>query len=128
VEGDHYVWYVDDLTSETQYLTVDDRATNPSSGHEALEQILSNFSNLAGDNSSSGSSGSTDAFIDAEDTEEIKKAKRNPPKPDEYTYTERDVLLYNLGIGAKADELHWTYENADGFEVRSDRPRRIDEC
>ena len=27
-------------------------------------------------------------------------------------------MLYNLGVGAKADELHLTYENAEGFAVR----------
>jgi len=36
-------------------------------------------------------------------------------EPEEFGYTERDVILYNLGLGAKADELQWTYENAEGF-------------
>ena len=37
--------------------------------------------------------------------------------PSEFTYTERDVILYNLGIGAEAKELKWVYENADDFEA-----------
>ena len=68
--------------------------------------------------SSGGDSSSSDSYEDAEDTDAIKDAKKNMPQPTEdFTYTERDVLLYNLGIGAKAADLKWVYENADGFEV-----------
>ena len=77
--------------------------------------MMENFNNLS---NSSDSSGSGDNYEDAEDTPEIKEAKKNMPQPTEdFTYTERDVMLYNLGIGAKVDELKWVYENADGFEV-----------
>jgi multifunctional beta-oxidation protein len=62
------------------------------------------------------SSGSED-FVDDEDPEPIKAAKRAKVEPDEYKFTERDVILYNLGIGATVKELKWTYENADGFCV-----------
>jgi len=34
--------------------------------------------------------------------------------PYEMTYTWRDVILYNLGIGAKATDLHYVYERAKG--------------
>ena len=67
--------------------------------------------------SSSVESGNGDNYVDPEDTEEIKAAKRAKPEPEEVSYTERDVQLYNLGIGAKADELNWVYENADDFAV-----------
>ncbi len=76
---------------------------------------MGNFENKAGGGDSE--SGNGDEFIDPEDTEEIKKAKRAKLEPVDFSYTERDVLLYNLGVGAKAAELKWTYENADGFEV-----------
>lgn len=75
---------------------------------------MANFENVSG----AGGAGSDDeSYEDAEDTPEIKEAKRKQLDPDDYTYTERDVMLYNLGIGAKADELQWTYENTDGFSV-----------
>lgn len=77
---------------------------------------MSNFANLAGESKQSSEAGG-ETYEDAEDTPEIKEAKRNPADPEEFTYTERDVMLYNLGIGAKADELQWVYENADGFQV-----------
>lgn len=35
--------------------------------------------------------------------------------PTEYSYTERDVVLYNLGVGARETELQWTYENHEDF-------------
>ncbi|KAK8869455.1 hypothetical protein IAR55_000019 [Kwoniella newhampshirensis] len=97
-----------------EITTFDDRATNPSSGAEALQQIMENFANVA---ANSEESGDVDSFEDKEDTEEVKTAKKNTPEPEEFSYTERDVLLYNLGIGAKADELQWTYENSDGFSA-----------
>lgn len=74
---------------------------------------MANFENISG----AGGSSSQENYEDAEDTPEIKEAKRKQLDPDDYTYTERDVMLYNLGVGAKADELKWTYENADGFAV-----------
>ena len=99
-------------------MDIDDRATNPSSTGEALEQIMGNF--LGNSDEADGESSS---YEDPEDTEEIKAAKRNAPEPEEYSYKERDVMLYNLGIGAKAEELHWTYENADGFAVSGSFPK-----
>ena len=67
--------------------------------------------------SSSADSGDDSSYIDPEDTEDIKAAKRAESEPEEVSYAERDVQLYNLGIGAKADELKWVYENADDFAV-----------
>lgn len=96
-----------------EITTFDSRATHPSSTQESFEQMMSNFSNIGGDSSGS----SSEDFVDAEDNDAIKAAKRGGPHLDEFSYTERDVLLYNLGIGAKADELKWTFENADGFEA-----------
>lgn len=93
--------------------SLDDKATNPSSGVEAAQQMIANFENV----SKSGSSGDNESYEDAEDTPEIKEAKRKQLDPDDFTYVERDVMLYNLGVGAKADELHWTYENSESFAV-----------
>lgn len=91
----------------------DERATNPSSGPEAAQQMIANFENVSG----GSGSGDNESYDDAEDTPEIKAAKAKQLDPDNFTYTERDVMLYNLGVGAKADELHLTYENAEGFAV-----------
>ena len=56
-----------------------------------------------------------DAFADPEDSKLVADAKREPIDPVDYQYTERDVILYNLGVGATAEELQWTFENDDNF-------------
>lgn len=38
-------------------------------------------------------------------------------KPGTYSYTSRDVILYNLGLGATTRELKYTYENHPQFQV-----------
>jgi multifunctional beta-oxidation protein len=37
--------------------------------------------------------------------------------PTEYKYDERDVILYNLGLGAKRTELKYVFEGAEDFQV-----------
>ena len=93
-----------------QITKFDERATNPSSTTEALQQMLANFENITGSEGGDG-----DDFVEKEDTEEIKAAKRARNPPSEFTYGEREVILYNLGIGAKVDELKWVYEGSDDF-------------
>ena len=39
------------------------------------------------------------------------------PGPEEYSYTERDVILYALGVGATEQELKWVYEQDEAFSV-----------
>lgn len=45
----------------------------------------------------------------------MRRAKENAPEPQDYSYSERDVILYNLSIGASEQELHWTFENHEDF-------------
>ncbi len=54
-------------------------------------------------------------YTDPEDSEAVAKAKKTAIETGEYTYTERDVILYNLGIGATEKELEWVFENHDNF-------------
>jgi hypothetical protein len=55
------------------------------------------------------------AFADPEDSQLVADAKKEFTDPVEFIYTERDVILYNLGIGATEKELQWTYEGHDEF-------------
>jgi multifunctional beta-oxidation protein len=86
---------------------------------------MANFANAAGDASGSANSGT---YEDKEDTEQIKAAKRSPPPAEEFTWSEKDVMLYNLGIGAKAEDLKWVYENADDFAVSFPFTRGFNVC
>jgi len=58
---------------------------------------------------------SPEAFTDPEDPKLVADAKEDLAPPTEYSYTERNVILYNLGIGATEKELQWTYEGSDEF-------------
>ena len=71
-------------------------------------QIVENFENK----SESGSS----SFDDL-DIELVREAKKNVFEPQDYSYSERDVILYNLSIGATEQELCWTFENHEEFSA-----------
>jgi multifunctional beta-oxidation protein len=54
-------------------------------------------------------------FSDKEDSQLVADAKTIVTDPECYDYTERDVILYNLGIGATEKELPWTFEGHEEF-------------
>lgn len=90
----------------------DGRATHPMSTQESLQQLIQNFENNA-----SGGGDEKGDFIDPEDPPLVVEAKKRSIDPVEFTYTERDVILYNLGIGATEKELQWTFEDDDRFSA-----------
>ncbi|KAJ7931456.1 hydroxysteroid dehydrogenase [Mycena leptocephala] len=47
----------------------------------------------------------------------VADAKKIPIEPVHYNYTERDVILYNLGVGATEKDLQWVYEGDDEFSA-----------
>ncbi|KAL4247202.1 short-chain dehydrogenases/reductases (SDR) family protein [Abortiporus biennis] len=83
----------------------DGRATNPSTTQESFQGLAANFENIEEEN----------PYADPEDPELVANAKKQPNEPVEYSYTERDVILYNLGIGATEKELQWIFEGDDEF-------------
>lgn len=56
-----------------------------------------------------------DIFTDREDSQLVADAKKDKPEDYDFSYTERDVILYNLGIGATVKDLQWTYEGHEEF-------------
>jgi hypothetical protein len=52
---------------------------------------------------------------DNDDIPLVADAKKLKSEPLDYSYTERDVILYNLSIGATEKELKWSYESDDDF-------------
>lgn len=87
----------------------DGRADYPEGGQDGLKSIMANMENKS--NKSSPSSSSTD-YLAA-----IEKAKSAKSSGSEFNYDDRDVILYNLSLGAKRTELPLTYENDSNFQV-----------
>ncbi|KAJ7650354.1 hydroxysteroid dehydrogenase [Roridomyces roridus] len=54
-------------------------------------------------------------MANTQDPQLVLDAKNIEIPADHYTFTERDVILYNLGIGATAQDLQWVYEGDDEF-------------
>ncbi|KIW48893.1 peroxisomal hydratase-dehydrogenase-epimerase [Exophiala oligosperma] len=86
----------------------DGRADHPEGGQDGLKSIMANMENKS--KKSSGSD-STD-YLAA-----IEKAKQAKSDGTEFSYDDRDVILYNLSLGAKRTQLPLVYENDDNFQV-----------
>lgn len=82
----------------------------------ALYQIIENFGNSSDDSDSSSSEDEQD-YSDPKDPEIVAKAKKEIRETGEYTFTERDVALYNLGIGANEKEVQYVFEGDSDFQA-----------
>lgn len=89
----------------------DGRATHPSSTQESFQQVYENFSNVA---KAAGSVGNK--VNPAKATVDVAAAKKLTFRGT-YEYAERDVILYNLGVGATREELDLVYENDPNFHA-----------
>lgn len=89
-------------------VTFDGRADHPSKSQDSIEKIMANMQNTS---KAKESSGETDY------KKVIAETVNQEGKPTEYNYEERDVILYNLGVGAKRTELKYTFEGAEDFQV-----------
>ena len=86
----------------------DGRATYPLTTQDSFSAVQGNFQNVS--KKSQGSSKSqTKGTIDVE------KAKEVVMKSASFEYSERDVILYALGLGAKRTDLNLVYENDENF-------------
>ncbi|KIW19481.1 peroxisomal hydratase-dehydrogenase-epimerase [Exophiala spinifera] len=86
----------------------DGRADHPEGGQDGLKSIMANMENKSKKDSSSDS---TD-YLAA-----IEKAKQAKSDGTEFSYDDRDVILYNLSLGARRTQLPLVYENDDNFQV-----------
>ncbi|MCJ1386105.1 bifunctional hydroxyacyl-CoA dehydrogenase/enoyl-CoA hydratase fox2 [Xylographa soralifera] len=89
----------------------DGRADHPEDPQDGLKSIMNNMQNR------SGGATKKETNVNQEVLENIETAKRAQGTGTEFTYDDRDVILYNLGIGAKRTELPLVYENSDSFQV-----------
>ncbi|CZT43805.1 multifunctional beta-oxidation protein [Rhynchosporium secalis] len=91
----------------------DGRADNPESAQDGLKSIMANMQNKKG--GASKKSESTE--VNEEILANIEKAKKAEGSGTEFKYEERDVMLYNLGIGAKKTDLSYVFEGDDNFQA-----------
>ncbi|KAH6855673.1 peroxisomal hydratase-dehydrogenase-epimerase [Chaetomium sp. MPI-CAGE-AT-0009] len=89
-------------------VTFDSRADHPEKTQDSLQKIMANMENRSGEGKSAGGN----QYLDA-----IQKALKAEGKGTEFKFTERDAMLYNLGIGAKRTDLRYIFEGHDDFQV-----------
>lgn len=87
-----------------------EESTNPEDGQEAAMAIMMNAANRSDASESEDESGDSSAAA-------IKKVLSAEPMTSKYNYAEKDVILYNLGIGATRTELPFVYENDGDFQA-----------
>ena len=90
----------------------DGRADHPEDAQDGLKSIMNNMQNR-----SKGTDAKKGGKVNQEVLDNIIKAQKARGQGTEYTYDDRDVILYNLGIGAKRTELPLVFENSDSFQV-----------
>ncbi|KAJ8652746.1 hypothetical protein O0I10_011628 [Lichtheimia ornata] len=83
----------------------DGRATNPETTQDSFQGFMENFSNV--DEEEEESTGN----------EVLDKAKKVQFEPHVFTYGEREVILYALGVGCKRTDLKFVYENDGDFST-----------
>ncbi|KAM0197628.1 hypothetical protein ACHAPA_002715 [Fusarium lateritium] len=89
-------------------VTFDSRADHPTKSQDSIEKIMANMENRSKPKESSGQS---------EHAKIIEETIKKEGNPTEFKYEERDVILYNLGVGAKRTNLKYVFEGADDFQV-----------
>ncbi|KAK0511284.1 hypothetical protein JMJ35_005857 [Cladonia borealis] len=88
----------------------DGRADHPEDGQDGLKSIMNNMQNRSGGSKAAG--GSSQEIL-----ENIEKAKKLNSEGSKFKYDDKDIILYNLGIGAKRTQLPLVYENSDSFQA-----------
>lgn len=87
----------------------------PESPSDSLGDIVSNFGQTSEDDDEEDSSAGGD-YSDPEDPEIVKKAKAEKIEESDFSYSERDIILYNLGVGATEKDLDLVFEQDDDFQ------------
>jgi len=90
----------------------DGRADHPEDSQDGLKSIMNNMQNKSG-----GSAGKSADNANREILDNIEKAKKMQAEGTEFLYDDKDVILYNLSVGAKRTEFPLVYENSDSFQA-----------
>ena len=94
----------------------DGRSDHPEDGQDGLKSIMANLENksfdIDGKPQGSAKKDDKSGYLAAIDKAKSAKAEGTP-----YAYDDREVILYNLSLGARYTELPLVYENSDDFHV-----------
>lgn len=90
----------------------DGRADHPEDTQDGLKSIMKNMQNK-----STGKRSRESGQVNHEILENIEKAKKLDSDVSKFSYDEKDVILYNLGIGAKRSELSYIFEGSESFQA-----------
>jgi multifunctional beta-oxidation protein len=90
----------------------DGRADHPFDNASGLKSIMANMENTSKGKKEKKPSKSNEEVLEAQKKALAAKAEGTP-----FNYTERDVILYNLGVGAKRTDLSFVYEGDENFQV-----------
>ncbi|KAE9363096.1 multifunctional beta-oxidation protein-like protein [Stipitochalara longipes BDJ] len=92
----------------------DGRADNPQDGQDGLKSIMANMNNKKGGASKKSEPAGE---VNEEILANIEKAKKAEANGTSFKYEEKDVILYNLGIGAKKTDLPYVFEGNEDFQA-----------
>ncbi|CRG91247.1 hypothetical protein PISL3812_08295 [Talaromyces islandicus] len=87
----------------------DGRADHPEDSQAGTERIMANMGNRSGAEEAAPS-GNESILAN------IEKAKGLKAEETAFDYTDRDVILYNISLGAKRTDLPFVYENNEDFQ------------
>lgn len=91
----------------------DGRATNPGSTQEAFQSFMENFSNVSEEEAAS----KTEEKEESSGGLDVEAAKKLEFDTLDFSYGEKEAILYALGVGAKRGDLRFVYENDENFGV-----------
>ena len=91
----------------------DGRADHPEDSQDGLKRIMDNFSNRR----KGGSLAKPQGKVNQEVLDNIAAAQKAEAQGSRFSYDDREVILYNLGLGAKRTDLPLVFEGDDNFQV-----------
>ncbi|KAI9824100.1 MAG: bifunctional hydroxyacyl-CoA dehydrogenase/enoyl-CoA hydratase fox2 [Thelocarpon impressellum] len=91
----------------------DGRADHPEDSNDGLKSIMANMQNRSGGKGAAKKGGK----VDQEILNNIESAKQAKAQGTEFAYDDRDVILYNLGLGAKRTDLSLVFEGDEKFQA-----------
>ena len=91
----------------------DGRADYPQDSSDGLKSIMANMENTSKKSKKPKKDGRSNEEILKNQKEALETKSEGTP----FEYTEKDVILYNLGIGAKRTDLPFVFEGDENFQV-----------